>query len=108
MKAYIANEAHNLFEGSIVVFAESAGKARAVALQSDAFEDYEFTEIRVKRCPQLDKCYRGLPEMDWYNMDDRIAMVRYADYCCDYGEDCEECPAKEWCSEYEVEHEEDK
>lgn len=107
MKAYIAQEQIE-YTSSTVVFAETPGKARAIAMRSDAMEWYDlsFTEIWVRRAPQMDKYYRGLPEMDWLDENDRIAMVKDAGFSCSYefdiaDLDCETCPAKEWCDRYE-------
>ena len=100
---------------STVVFAETKGKARALAQHTDACEDLDFTDIRVLRAPALDQFYRGLPEMDWYHAEDRIALVRYGGYQCSYdllddGLDCHflfegkyicDCPAAEWCGRYD-------
>ena len=55
--------------GSLVVFAETRGKAIGVAVHSDLFEDADWREIRCRRAPALDDCYRGKDEMDW--MDDQ-------------------------------------
>lgn len=44
--------------------------------------------------------------MNWLNDDDRVAMVRYANFECSseiWYPECEEgeCPAQEWCGRYE-------
>ena len=107
MKAYTASD-RNGDEGiTLVIFAESAGKAKAYAAQDDRFCDYGFTGIRVNRCKSLDQFYKGRPEMDWFDMDDRIAMVRYADFRCstelsDYECHCEICTARKWCGRYDL------
>lgn len=106
MKAYTASDRNGDAGYSIVVFAETAGKARAYAAHSEMFEYYDFTEIRVNRCKALDKFYKGKPEMDWMNDSDRVAMVRYANYECSievWEPECEhgECPAQQWCGRYE-------
>lgn len=100
MKAYIVQGT----EYSTVVFAETPGKARALAQKTDACEDLEFIDIRATRMPALDRCYRGRDEIDWSDPDDRVAMVKHADFQCSYEIDhpeCEPCPAKEWCDRYE-------
>ena len=101
MKAYIITDLQGYSDYSTVVFAETSGKAKAIAIYTDAFEDYEFTEISARRIPKLDKYYRGLDEMDWEDSGDRIAMVKEAGFSCspEYWEeeDCEKCPAKQWC-----------
>ena len=104
MKAYIITDLQGYADYSTVVFAETSGKAKAIAIHTDAFEDYEFTEISARRIPALDKYYRGLDEMDWEDSGDRIAMVKEAGFSCspEYWEeeDCENCPAKQWCDRY--------
>ena len=103
MKAWICREES---EGNgTIIFAETAGKARYIAMCSDSLgDDLTFKDIHVKRVPQMDKYYRGAREMDWYEEADRIAMVKEAGFACheDYlwAEECKECPAKEWCSTY--------
>ena len=88
-----------------VVFAETRGKARALAMHTDTCEDCKFTDIEVRRKPQIDKYYtEGKREMDWYNSKDRIALVKDCGFYCDTDylekEDCETCPAKEYCDQY--------
>lgn len=99
MKAYIVHDRNYDCEYSTVVFAETAGKAKQIAVGTEAFCDFDFTEIRVRRKPELDAFYRGKSEMDWFNDEDRAAMVRYAGFYCVYPEyaDCKSCSAKEWC-----------
>lgn len=109
MKAWTASDRNGDAGFTMVVFAETAGKAKAYAAGTDDFCDYGFTGIRVNRARALDQYYLGEPEMDWYNMDDRIAMVKNANFECSYEIDnprCEECGATEWCGRYEREHEE--
>ena len=98
MKAYTASDRNGDSGYSIVVFAETAGQAKAYARNSENFDSFEFTA--------LDGYYRGNREMDWLNDDDRVAMVRYANFECScevWHPECEtgECPAQEWCGRYE-------
>ena len=109
MKAYKISDLKGYADYSTVVFAETSGKAKAIAIHTDAFEDYEFTEISARRIPKLDKYYRGLDEMDWFDPDDRVALVKEANFFCSYEDDiedlrCEDCPAKQWCERYGVEY----
>ena len=99
MKAYQITDYGAYCEYSKIVFAETAGKAKAYAAGSDGFEDFSFTEIRATRCPELDALYRGAVEMDWDNAGDRMAMVRLAGFRCGEDMDCEgtSCPAYEFC-----------
>lgn len=106
MKAYIASDRNGDSGYSIVVFAETAGQAKAYASNSETFDGFEFTEMRVNRCKALDSYYQGRREMDWLNDNDRVAMVRYANFECSdevWPLDCdtEECPARQWCGRYE-------
>ena len=102
MKAYIVTDKYEC-EYSTVVFAETRGKAIALAKHTDACEDVPFTRISARRCQQLDKYYRGKYEMDWGNSDDRIAMCKYAGFFCSFEidePDCDACPSKEYCERY--------
>ena len=107
MKAYKISDLKGYCEYSTIVFAESRGNAKAIAITTDSFNDYDYTEISARRVPKLDKYYRGLDEMDWEDSGDRIAMVKEAGFSCspEYWEkeDCERCPAKQWCDRCEVE-----
>jgi len=103
MKAYIVQDRWDpLF--ATVVFAETAGKARAIARNTDACEDLDFIDISARRAPSLDLCYKGKEEMDWNDPEDRLDMVKLAGFECSreiWDPDCEPCPAKEWCVRYE-------
>ena len=105
MKAYTVEDRYNpLF--STVVFAETRGKAKVIAQHTDACEDLDFVDIRAVRRPALDVFYKGKSEMDWFDEEDRMAMVRYGNYECSYEIDkddleCDSCFAKEWCGRYE-------
>ena len=76
------------------------------AAQSEEFDEYDFTDIRVNRRRGLDRFYKGKRKMDWMDDEDRVAMVRYADNECSgevWHPECEhgECPAQQWCGRYE-------
>ena len=104
MKAYRVSDKNSFY--STVVFAESSNKAKAIAMHTDACEDVPYTDIRTNRMPMLDKYYRGLNEMDWYDDNDRIAMVKDGNFHCFEDRECPNCPAKQYCDyceEYEVE-----
>ena len=88
---------------SEVVFAETTGQARALAMRTDSCEDLSFIEIGVKRVRALDASYRGHSFMDWYNDQDRIDLVKLAGYRCDIDVGCEDpehCPARNYCETY--------
>lgn len=104
MKAWLVREKDEF--GATVVFAETRGKARALAMRTDACEDVDFCNIEVQRVSQMDKYYvEGKKEMDWYDSRDRIALVKDCGFECDANywdcEDCVDCPAKEYCGRYE-------
>ena len=100
MKAWIVKEKDEF--ASAVVFADTRGKARMLAMRTETCEDVDFCDIEAHRRPDLDKYYvPGKKEMDWFKSDDRIALVRDGGFSCspDYWEpeDCKTCPAAEYC-----------
>ena len=103
MKAWLVREKNELY--AEVVFAETRGKARALAQATDCCEDAEFTDIEVHRMPQADKHYRdGKWHLDWFDPGDRLVLVRDCDFMCDYDAfqagDCTVCSAREFCDWY--------
>ena len=104
MKAwFVGNRKESL--AATIVFAETRGKARSVAMHTDTCADVDFCDIDVVRKRHMDKYYtEGKKEMDWYNVKDRIAMVKDCGFHCLYEyvdiADCEECPANEYCDVY--------
>ena len=99
MKAYTVRDKES-YEGTMtVVFAESSGKAKALARSTRSCEDAEFINIRCNRSPEFDKCYsEGKIEMEWENVDDRIALVKAGWMCADEHDcDYENCSAAEYC-----------
>lgn len=102
MKAYEINT----YEGSTIVFAETRGKARTVAMHTAIGEDVGFLELDVHRAPQFDSCYRGHHEMDWKDPKDRLTLVKAGWYCSgDFECDSKNCCAKDYCLRYEREEE---
>lgn len=103
MKAWIVRE-KDRFE-AMVVFAETRGKAKTLALSTDACEDAKFTDIEACRAPQVDKYYKkGALYLEWENPKDRIVLVKECGFWCgeeafEY-EDCETCSAKQYCHRY--------
>lgn len=102
MKAWLVREKDALC--ATVVFAETRGRARSLAMSTEACEDAVFIDIEVRRIPQMDKYYtNGKRELDWLNPNDRIALVKDW-FGCDREywehEDCDNCPAKEYCDQY--------
>lgn len=108
MKAYYCfNNDSDEFE-SVVVFEETAGKAKVEAMRSGYIDDsfgINYTSMRAKRMPELDNSFRGHYVMDWdLDMRDRIDLYEIAGFRCDkeYMMDyfCDECPLKDKCEEY--------
>lgn len=88
-----------------VVFAETRGKARSIAMSTDACQDADFCEIEVYRQKSMDKYHtKGKTKMDWCNANERVALVKELGFFC--GDDyldldaCEDCPAKDYCDRY--------
>lgn len=102
MKAWVVNDDYR--DGMAVVFAETRGKAHQMAMKTDACEDSEWNDIRVRRMPCMDSHWEpGKWEMDWYLDEDRIALVKEGWYCIEpqYDKACPTCPAAEWCGPYQ-------
>ena len=85
-----------------VVFAETRGKAKSIAMHTNVCEDVDFCNIKLTRAPQIDKYYKeGKTEMDWSDDNDRIALVKECGFYCEVEHDnCEECAAKNYCDVY--------
>ena len=113
MKAFIISNRFIYIDTSIVVFAETRGKALAYGAKHPDLRDYGFTGLKAIRCKALDPFYKGYAEMDWFNDEDRVAMVRYANFMCPDGFSrkvlgCDECAAYEWCAKGKASEESDK
>lgn len=103
MKAWIVREKDEFF--CAVVFAETRGQAKMAALSTDACENTDYLSIEVRRAPAADQYYRpGKRELDWYNAQDRIVMVKDLGFTCDPDgidpEACAACSAKDYCDVY--------
>lgn len=108
MKAWDVSDYGGYSEHSAVIFAETRGKAIRYALDycDGTFDSFQWTEMRAVRVPALDEFYRGKPEMDWFDMDDRVTMVRYAGFSCSEEtentiDECKQCPAHFWCDRFD-------
>lgn len=104
MKAWLVRDKHESY-GAAVVFAETRGKARSLALATDCCSETHFLDVEVRRKPSADKYYKkGKLYLDWENPKDRIALVKDCGFVCDYEylewEDCEDCSAKKYCDRY--------
>ena len=106
MKAWLAYSNTDDEGAMAIVFAETLGKAKALALHTAACEDSDFTDVLVNRLPRADKMYKpGKIEMDWNDPKDRLFMVKDCGfYCRDKNEKlCRECNAKKYCYWHESE-----
>lgn len=93
VKAWVCRDKTECFY-STVVFAETAGKARAIAQNTDCCEDVDWCNISVRRVKELDNQYRGHAEMDWDDREDRRALVGLGWKCWEPSSwECEGC----WC-----------
>lgn len=104
VKAWLVRETGEFC--AAVVFAETRGKARSLAMHTEVCEDVRFCDIEVYRKPTLDKYYTdGKTELYWHNSKDRVALVKDGGFVCDRDywepEDCKNCPATEYCDMYE-------
>ncbi len=109
MKAWQANSEYS--EGSVVVFAETAGKAKQIALKTDELCEESYVDIRVNRLPKIDRFYKeGKTIGDWVEDEDiRLELVKEYNWAClepTYRE-CSVCLAEKYCN-YSVLEEENK
>ena len=106
MKAWLVTSKKYCEYGAEVVFAETRGKARSLALLTDCCSESDFTDIVVRREPIADKYYKeGKWHFDWDDPQDRLALVKDCGFSCDPEyfdvEECERyCSAKEYCYRY--------
>ena len=90
------------YRGNTVVFAENRGKAKSLARYTDTCEDTEWVDIRAIRFREMDCMFRGMPEMDWDNPQDRLALVKAGWSCIEMmNDECKECAAKDFCNKYQ-------
>ena len=100
MKAYKAGDAKNEYRGSTVVFAETAQAAKVIAMSTDACEDTPYIDIRVTRFPEMDSHHRGRSGIDWYDPEDRKALVALGWSCYETSWECDTCAEKESCTHW--------
>ena len=97
MKAYKAWDEKYYDCGTTIVFAENIREAKKIAMSTDACSEAEFIDVRVKRCKDYDVLYKGLSEIDWYDSDTRIILVRDFGWSCIEEYECDTCPAQQYC-----------
>lgn len=73
MKAYHCYMRGDPDVGGCIVFADNTSGAKKLYMATDLFDDSSqfYTEIRAKREPEFDGCYRGHSVMEWENPHDR-------------------------------------
>jgi len=92
---------------STIVFAENIKEAKKIALSTDACEDADFVNVRVKREKSADSLYKGHCEIDWDDKETRLALVRDLGWSClETSYECESCPARQYCRWHEEEGDE--
>lgn len=100
IKAWLVNDKTSDEGAATVVFAETRGKARAIAMKTNACIDSEFINILVNRLPQADKMYKqGKSEMDFDDPKDRLFLVKHCGFYCIVKQEnlCNKCIAKKYC-----------
>ena len=103
MKAWLVREKDEFM--AAVVFAETRGKAKVLAMSTDACEDVDFVNIEVRRMKEADRYYKeGKTELEWDDPADRFVLVKECGFTCDYDAfdigDCEVCSGQEYCDRY--------
>lgn len=102
LKAYKVwdNSAFENYE--TIVFAENSREAKKIAFTYDVCYNADYMQLRVKRQPEADKLYKGQPEIDWYDKETRLALVKELEWACeDTSYECDTCIAKEYCRHWE-------
>lgn len=100
MKAYKVWLDHG--EGSTIVFATSRNQAKMIAMSCDCCEGAAYIDISIKRIKALDSLYKGESEIDWYDPDTRLTLVRdYGWSCVEPSWECDQCVAKKYCMYWE-------
>lgn len=103
-KAYKVYDSANCENLATIIFANRRNEAKVLALSTDACEDAQYTDIRVQRCPEADHLYRGGFEVDWYDEETRVTLVRDLGWSCfEPSWECDECLAKQYCRWHEEE-----
>ena len=101
MKAYKAWDSEAAEDCSTVVFAETARQAKVIAFGTETCEGANYTDIRVRRFPEMDGLDRGRSEIDWYDAEDRQALVTLGWSCLETSWECDTCGCKALCNQWE-------
>ena len=104
LKAYHAQEKDSDY--ATIVFAENATQAKSIAQGCDCCETAQYIDLRVHRVKEADKLYKGHAEIDWYDEDTRLTLVRDLSWAClEPSWECDSCRAKAYCRWHEQEEE---
>lgn len=102
MKAYRAWDNGSYEAYTTIVFAENASEAKKIASSTQACECAKWIDIRVKRELQADGLYKGRPEVDWYDDETRLVLVKDFWWSCfEPSSECGSCVAREYCRYWE-------
>lgn len=102
MKGYKAWDEGADEQCSTIVFAENIREAKKIAMATDTCEDAKFIDIRVKRYKEADCLYKNSNEIDWYDEETRIALVKdFGWRCYDTSWECKKCTARKYCGWFE-------
>ena len=73
-------------------------------MSCDCCEDAPYIEIRATRVKDYDRLYQGKREVDWYDPETRLALVRDFGWSCfEPSWECDGCNCKEYCQWHEKE-----
>lgn len=97
MKAW--NVTHIYEVCGTIVFAETAGQAKAIALGTHSLMGSDYRDLRARRMQKLDDLSSEPGECDWDDAKLVTALVRGYSWGCEEPDvaTCETCPAVEWC-----------
>lgn len=102
MKAYLAWDNKSVENYETIVFAENVKEAKKIAFTSDICEYADYIQVRVKRLPAADRLYKGHSEIDWWDDETRLALVKDFSWRCeDTSYECETCVARKYCEHWE-------
>lgn len=102
MKAYLAWDNMDIDRVQTIVFAENEKDAKKIAFRSNVFEYADYIQVRVNRYPKADNLYKGRPEIDWYDDETRLYLVKCCFWqCLDTSYECDTCVAKKYCGHWE-------
>lgn len=96
LRAFVVSADHS--DGSVIVFAKKRSRAKSLASKADCFCDFEFTELRCRREPDIDKYAEKFGEVaiTGYSRNEQELMRDLGWFELDGGGCCDECGMHEW------------